>query len=272
LTFIRRATFRISMSSLGVSNEMNGGLIPTRMYGVGAETGIGKTVLLGSISENLNTQGRRHLHISLETPSEDIEIRNVARRMNVNAAQIYDSDQPEHQHVVNNADAYIAQVPDNTFFEWAPGATYDDIRRYIVHAIHKHGIEGVIIDYWQLIRGRERGQSEEGHMRDVANRLAALARRENIWILIAVQVDESGRVKISDSIKLACALYVRLMRAPNDTTAYFHTEKSNYTRLTDTGSASTPGMIFHHHGPHFGTPSPEDMTQIGDTPADAIDV
>lgn len=252
---------------------MHGGLMPRRMCSIGAETGCGKTILLGSISENLNAQASKHLHISLETPSEDIEIRNVARRMNANAAQIYDRESADHAKVAQNATHYLDHVPDNTFFEWSPGATIDDIRRYIIHASHRHGIEGVIIDYWQLIRGRERGQSEEGHLRDVANKLAEICRRENLWMLVAVQLDDAGRPKISDAIVQAAALHLRLMRTENDTVAHFRTEKSNYTRYADTGSSSTPGMIFRDEGPHFATPAPEDLTDPGAAQGDdAIEI
>ena len=239
---------------------MHGGLIKKRMTAIGGLFGRGKTILLGSISENLNARGIRHLVISLETPPEDVEIRNCARRLDLNAAQIYDPGDPLHGRFVHNAERYIDHMPDNTLYEWMPGASIDDIHRVIIRARHRFGIEGFILDYWQLIRGRERGMNEEGHLREVANRLAAITRREDLWSLIAAQTDERGKLLVSQGLIHAAALFIRLVREENDVAAFFQTEKSNYTRYADTGTQSNPGMIFDLKGPHFRNALPEDYS------------
>lgn len=241
---------------------MHGGLIKRRMYGIGGHLGRGKTILIGTISENLNARKVPHLIISFETPPEDVEIRNCARQLDLNAAQIFDQADPLHARFVHNADAYIAQMEDYTYYEYMPGATLDDVHRAIIRASHRYGIEGVIIDYWQLIEGQERGEGPKDHLRKVANRLAALFRRENLWGLVAAQTDENGRLEISEWLKVAASLYVRLQRDENDDVAFFVTEKSNYTRYADGGSHHVPSMIFDPAGPHFRNPEAQDYTML----------
>lgn len=241
---------------------MQGGLQAGRLYGIGGPFGRGKTILLGSISENLNIQGERHLFTSLETDPADIEIRSCARHIGINAASIFDQEDPDHGHFVAAAQSYINGMPDNVVYEYAPGASIDDLHRSILRAKSRHGIKGFIIDYWQLIRGRERGQNEDSHLRHCADRLAALCRQENLWGLMSAQTDERGDLRISDSLLMAASLFVRLTREENDSAAYFRTLKSNYTRYADTGDASVPGMVFDMVGPYFRTTRPEDIPAL----------
>jgi len=238
---------------------MQSGLTSRRMYGIGGLFGRGKTILLGTISENLNVDGIPHAFISLETPPEDIEIRNCARALDLNASQLFDSGDAMHGRFTRNATRYIEQMPDNTIYEFLPGATYHDIQRAIIQAKHRHGIKGFILDYYQLVRGREKGQSEQGHLRNVADLLAALCRREDIWGIVAAQADQYGVPTIcAEGLLTASSLYICLKRDENGSVAWFETMKSNHTRYADTGHAGAPNMIFDHVGPHFRDMNPQD--------------
>jgi replicative DNA helicase len=242
---------------------MQGGLQPRRLYGIGGLYGRGKTIMLGSISDNINLQGVPHLFLSLETPPEDIEIRCCAKHLNLNASSILDVNDSDHQVFKAMTNDYIDALPDNTLYDFAPGATMDEIHRKILAAKSRKGIKGFIIDFWQLIRGRERGQSEEGHLRDAADRIAAICRQEDLFGIMTAQVDERGRLKVSESLLQSASLYVRLVRDENERVAYFVTEKSNYTRYLDTGSESIPGMIFDDQvGPHFRNTDAIDVSDM----------
>jgi len=244
---------------------MQGGVQTKRLYGLGGLYGRGKTIMLGSISDNINLQGVPHLFLSMETPPEDIEIRCCARHLKLNASSILDSGDEDHQIFVEQTSDYIDALPDNTLYDFAPGATIDEIHRKVLAAKSRYGIKGFILDYWQLIRGRDRGQTEENHLRDVADRLAAICRQEDLFGIITAQVDERGRLKVSESLLQSASLYVRLVREENERVAYFVTEKSNYTRYLDTGSESIPGMIFDDQvGPHFRNTDAIDVSDMRD--------
>lgn len=242
---------------------MQGGIQRRRLYGIGGLFGRGKTILVGTVSENLNIDGVKHCVISLETPPEDVEIRNCARALKLNASQIFDTGDRMHHRFAGNAKRYIDEMTDHTVYEYLPGATYHEIQRAILQAKHRHGIEGFILDYWQLIRGREKGQSEQGHLRNVADLLASICRRENLWGIITVQADQYGVPTICPEGPLtACSLYVCLKRDENGSVAWFETMKSNHTRYADTGHAGAPNMIFDHVGPHFRDARGEDISMM----------
>lgn len=244
---------------------MQGGIQQSRLYGIGGLYGRGKTILLGSISDNLNAQEVPHLFISLETDPEDIELRNCAKRLNTNASLLSDPYNPEHEALVQSADGYTNTIGQHTWYEFTPGATMNEIHRMILRAKARHGIRGFMIDYWQLIQGKERGQSEEGHHRSNANRLAALCRQEGLWGIVTAQIDTQGKLKYSDSLLQAAALYIKMIREEDDEVVNFEIEKSNYTRYGNTISASMPGMIFDMaSGPHFRDLHPTDVSHLND--------
>ena len=239
-----------------------GGLRPGRLYGLGGPTGRGKTIMLGSISENLSLQDEKHLFISLETDPTDIEIRSCARHLGLNASSIYDTHDPDHVTFVQSLSDYIAEVDDNVIYDFRPGATLEDIHRSILAAKTRYGISGFMLDYWQLVRGRARGEREDEHFRNVADTLAAICRREGLWGMVTAQLDDRGAPKLSDSILQSASLFVRLVRDENGTEAYFETVKSNYTRYADTGTESVPGMIFDPAGPHFRNTAATDIPDL----------
>lgn len=242
---------------------MQGGLQPGRLYGIGGLYGRGKTILLGSISDNLSIQDQSHLFITMETEPEDIEVRNLSKHINVNASILFDHDDLDHLDATRRAEDIIPALKNNVHYEFAPGYSMNEIHRMILRAKARHGIKGFILDYWQLIKGRERGQAEEAHFAECSDRLAAICRQEKIWGLVTAQVDEKGNLIKSKHLLRSAALYVRLVRDEDAQAAYFATEKSNYTRYADTGNESVPGMVFDMaSGPHFRNTEDLDLPDI----------
>ena len=240
---------------------MQGGLQPKRLYGVGASYGEGKTILLGTISDNLDRQQTPHLFISLETPPEDIELRSCAKNMGLNVSSIYDSLDPDHQVFLADADNYVDAMSqsDHTQYDYSPQATIDEIIRKILSTKSKYNIQGFIIDYYQLIRGRQKGQTLDEFFDDVADRLASICRTENLWGIITAQLEENGRMK-TNGLYRSCSLFLRLCRDTDENKTWFITEKSNYTPYTDNGNESVCQMIFDDVvGPQFRNTEPTDI-------------
>lgn len=252
---------------------MQGGLQPKRLYGIGGLFGRGKTILLGTVSDNLNQQKTPHLFLSLETPPEDVELRSCAKHMNLNVSSIHDTGDPDHSRFLSNADAYLGVIEDHTYYDYCPQATIDEVIRKILAAKAHYGIKGFILDYWQLLRGRYKGQSEDDHMTECADRLAAVCRQENLWGIVAAQVDERGRLKKSDALYQSTSLYIRLCREEDESRSWFVTEKSNYTPYTDNGNESISMMVFDDQvGPQFRNTESLDAPDLARQSEDRIDI
>ena len=231
--------------------SLGGGLFSGKLYGVAARKKVGKTILLGSVSHNLNAAGVKHLFVPLEMSAAEIEQRNAARDLGVNSVKFLKRDDPAFPAKVAQ---YAVSVADNTIFEHMPGATLDQLRAMIARHVAQHGIKGVILDYWQLVQGRSGKDSEEQHLRAIADSLAVTARREGLFILTAAQVNQTGNTRGGEGLKLASDMYFTLHREKDSPDAWLEMEESRYMLYRNAGSELYPGLVLDKHGPHFRGP------------------
>jgi replicative DNA helicase len=240
---------------------LGGGLIAGKLYGVGARKKVGKTILLGTISHNLNRAETRHLFVSLEMSPVEIEQRNIAREKGFNSIRFLTRDMPNLAHKVG---AYIRDVPDATLYEHAPGITLLGLRAKIAQAA-KQGITGVILDYLQLVGGRAPKDTEEAHLRAISQWLADYARQSGLWVLTAAQLNQDDNVRGGEGLKLAADAYLVLHREKENPGAWLEMQESRYTLYANVGSETLPGLWLHKAGPHFSdTPPPySDMQSHG---------
>lgn len=246
-----RPCYRTGLAAL--DEALGGGLFVGKMIGVAARKKVGKTVLAGTISHNLNLDGVRHLFIALEMSPAEIEQRAMARQLGVNAIAFLKRDMPSLPH---RAAEYAVRIPDYTLYEGAPGATIDEIRRMIARAKMQHGITGVILDYLQLVGGRSRHETEEQHTRNVAQWLADTCRKEGIWALVLAQLNQEGNTRGGEGLRLACDCYFTLNRDEQDPTHYWmEMQDSRYVPYRNIGAAppGLPGLVMHPNGPWFET-------------------
>lgn len=244
------------LPSLDIS--LAGGLFAGKLYGVAARKKVGKTALLGTISHNLNKQGVKHLFIAMEMSAEEIEQRNIARAFKFNSVVFLHRNWPELPRLVSD---YAVSVPDCVYYEHKPGATLDEVKRMIARARIHHDIQGFILDYWQLVGGKEKNGTEEYHLRNVAQWMADMCRRENLFGLVAAQINQEGNTRGGEGLKLACDCYLTLHREKESDRAWMEMEESRYTLYQHVGSETDRVLLFDNHGPHF-----RDITDNADRP------
>lgn len=232
----------------GLDAAMGGGMFAGKLYGFAARKKVGKTILLGSVSHNLNTAGVRHLFIPLEMSPAEIEQRNAAREGGFNSVKFLSRDMPDLEKRVA---MYAANMNNHTIYEHQPGATLDDVRAMISRAVAVRGVRGVFLDYLQLVQGKGRSDTEEYHTRMVAQELADIARREGIFVVIAAQLNQDGNTRGGEGLKLACDQYYVLHREKEQPGAWLENEESRYTPYQHVGNEDAPGLWLDGHGPHF---------------------
>lgn len=245
----------LDMFSTGIGpldNAMGGGLVSGWLYGFGARKKVGKTILLGTLSHNLNTAGITHLFITLEMSAIEIERRNIGREMGFNSVRFLRSDRSDLRSRVGQ---YVATVQNCTMYEHAPGATFADLRSIIARARLK-GIKGVILDYLQLVEGKQKGETEEYHHRRVAQWLANVARDTGMWIATAAQLNQDDNTRGGEGLKLACDQYFMLNRPKDQPGAWLEMQESRHTLYANVGSESMPGIWLRKSGPHFSDQPP----------------
>jgi replicative DNA helicase len=232
----------------GLDEALGGGLFAGKMVGVSARKKVGKTVLLGTISHNLACAGFPHHFIALEMSPAEIEQRNAARELGINSIAFLK--EPTKELARRVAD-YACGIADAALYESAPGASLDEVRRMVSRAVVTHGVKGVILDYWQLVGGKARNETEEYHLRNVAQWLADACRKHGLWCLIAAQQNQDGNSRGGEGLRLACDVYFALNREKGSDGAWLDMQESRYLPYQNVGSAETPGLWLNHHGPFF---------------------
>lgn len=242
------ACYRTGLDCL--DRAMGGGLYAGRSYGFEAMDKRGKTTLAGTVSDNLNAAGVKHAYVALEMGAMEIEQRNAARRMRIPAARFLGGG-AKHDLAIQ-VGAYAAEVSDNTIFIDMPGGTFAELRSELNRARMRHGITGFVIDYWQLIEGRDKGTNLEEHLRRVAQWLVGFGRRYGLWSIILAQLNEEGFAFGSRrGLQMACDQVYIMHREPSQPWTWLEQRVSRYTPVGDVGSENNPALELTEPGPHF---------------------
>jgi replicative DNA helicase len=229
-------------------NVLEGGLMSTRMIGIGAQTKVGKTTLAGTISYNVLQIEEPHLVISLERHETDIEQNCAARALGTKSIEL-ERDYPKYRN------AYLAYQNDplhrKRFYAHRPGATIEEIQSHILRA-HRAGAKGFILDYYQLIQKPPR-ESVTDHLSRCAQTLARLTDRLGMWSIINAQTTPEGIPRECQALYLAAAAFFVIRRDSMDQPGtWLQCMGSTYTKEMDAGGPGNPCMMLDTEvGPHF---------------------
>ena len=224
-----------------------GGLYQGFTYGFAGKEKAGKTTLAHTISFNLAQNGCKHLYIALEMGAEMIHKRNIARELGVNSMLFLNP----NSELTKKA-AALDPNP-NLFYLDAPGATYQELIHEVTVSIIRHNIQGVIIDYWQLVGGHERGQTEEAHLRAIAQGFADFARKNGIWCMMLAQLNKDGQLFGGNGLRKACDQLYFIREAPKyPSHRWLEMDASRYTPKADIGAEDNPSLLLNkYQGPYF---------------------
>ncbi|WP_138476186.1 DnaB-like helicase C-terminal domain-containing protein [Dyadobacter bucti] len=224
----------------GLDALMGGGMFRGKVYGFSGKAKSGKTLLASTISYNLGENGCRHLYVAMEMGATEIAQRKFARKGKFNSLEFIQGKRTWEGLTPNTEIRYLD----------APGITFNELKSRLLEAVARHQITGAIIDYWQLVQGQDSRQTEEKHLRDVAQGLADFAKRHNIWIFLLSQTNEEGKTFAGQGLIKACdQLY---MIHGTDDTRWLEMTATRYTERMNYGSDDNPSLAINKRvGPYF---------------------
>lgn len=230
-----------------LDTAMGGGLYQSFVYGICGAEKSGKTTLAHSISYNLDKAGVKHAYFAFEMGSSFIEQRNISRDLGINSLSFLNNREQIKKR--------LEEIPkrENIFYVDSAGYTVYEIIEQASRIVSKHGIKGFIVDYWQLVASVEHRQTEEKHLRDVAQKLADFAKKNNIWIIILAQMNADGRLFGGGGLKKACEqLYMMRQVEGAEHMRWLEMEASRYTLQVNVGSDAVPSLNMNiRSGPYF---------------------
>ena len=109
-----------------LDNAMGGGLYAGKAYGLQARKKIGKTILLGTISYNLNLLGTKHLWVTAEMNDQELEQRQLARALKKDSLSFMNGNIDVDE--INN---YLKNAPDNVHYANASGISLIELEKLI---------------------------------------------------------------------------------------------------------------------------------------------
>lgn len=226
---------------------MGGGLYSSFVYGFCGAEKSGKTTLAHTISYNLDKFGTKHGYFALEMGAMYIEQRNIARDLGLNCLSFLNKRDEIKERL------RAIKPRENIHYVDAPGFTIDEIISEASRMVFRHGIKGFIVDYWQLVSGADSRQTEEKHLRDVAQKLADFAKKQKIWVIILAQMNADGKLFGGGGLKKACEqLYMIRHVDGAEYMRWLEMDASRYTLRVNVGSDAVPSLVMDASvGPHF---------------------
>lgn len=226
-----------------------GGLHSRRSYCIAARPKNGKTMMLGTIAHNMAENGARVLYIAAEMGANEIQQRNLARKLGRNSVAFLTdrSDKNFRAAVLRQAQ----KEAKTAFYLDLPGITFNQLKHHVVSAKHLKKIDGFVLDYLQLVKGKPKGQSDAEFHAEVAQWVAEICKKENLFALYAAQINREGNIRGSDGIIMAADQVYHLQMNEERDTAWMEMVVTRYTPHKDLGAECEPAFLLNKHGPHF---------------------
>lgn len=243
-------TRRIPTGLERLDKALGGGFVPGEVYAIAARPKYGKTMIAITISHHLNHSGVKHLFVCAEMGDEQIHERSIARLTGCSVDAL-DAMQVE-------ATGHAMKDPRNTIYQSDSFLTFDSLKKYVMNAIAKHQITGFIVDYFQLVRGMQKGGNLVVHLEEVAQWIAAVCKKHNLWALVLSQTNKEGTARWGDAMEMAFTNLFYLHRVneagEDDKTsplAWLQMEACRHTKYMNVGSPEKPSLRIHENGTHF---------------------
>jgi replicative DNA helicase len=233
---------------------MDGGLYPGKSYGFAARKKVGKTCLAATISGNLNAANVKHVFICGEMSPKEIHQRVLARFADVFPSS-FRNDYGKSVSYGTKLAEVIRAMPRATLYRNAPGLTFDELRRICTAAVERHKVTGIILDYWQLVGGKTKGQSTAEHLDEVAQWIADFGRKQGVWSITMAQINQEGNTRGSEGIRLAFDQVYELHRENlTNPDAWLEMMETRYTKWMNIGEQGKAGLLMIEKGPFFEEP------------------
>ena len=242
----------ISTGYARMDEAMDGGMLRGKLYAFMARQKTGKTMVLGSLALNLALAGHKTLFIAAEMGAQEIELRNLARVTHQTQPELRKGarEDEETQQRMRN---WAAKMQDHLLYASEPSLTLSRLKTLIESAVYLYRIEAVVLDYWQLVSADDPRRGKTQHLDEVAQWLAAVAKRHNIVVIVAGQTNRDGKMRDGDGLANACDLCLEICR-PDDYTSrdrWLEMRQSRYTRWRDVGDEKDPSYRITENGSHM---------------------
>lgn len=167
--------------------DSRGGLKPSNLILIGADSSQGKTSLADSIALNMVKNSIPTAFFSLEMTATQLTTRLAAIESGIPSFVISDKAMTENQlKTFNQAVGRLEHLP--LYFDERSSSSIDTIVSSIRTLYLKHHIKGCFIDYLQILSVNSKNTNTEYLLAECARRLKNLAKELNIFVVLLSQL------------------------------------------------------------------------------------
>lgn len=210
--------------------DEKGGLQKSDLIIVAGETSQGKTSLALCMTRHAIENGAKVAFYSMEMTKEQLTARLLSAKTNIPANNILYSGSLAPSEIRMIDDARGKLPGENLFFDDKSTSNIDSILLSIRMLKMQKDIDGVVVDYLQIlnVNSRSTSFSREQAMSDAARRFKNLAKELNIWIIALSQLSRDSncpepnlnRLRDSGQIGEAADVVILVYRAEYYNRAY----------------------------------------------------
>lgn len=210
--------------------DEKGGLQKSDLIIVAGETSQGKTSLALCMTRHAIENGAKVAFYSMEMTKEQLTARLLSAKTNIPANNILYSGSLAPSEIRMIDDARGKLPGENLFFDDKSTSNIDSILLSIRMLKMQKDIDGVVVDYLQIlnVNSRNTSFSREQAMGDAARRFKNLAKELNIWIIALSQLSRDSncpepnlnRLRDSGQIGEAADVVILVYRAEYYNRAY----------------------------------------------------
>ena len=153
-----------------------------------ARPSVGKSAVAVDIAANMALNGSKVAFFSLEMPSTQLMNRILSFKANVASDHLRNGYLNNQEwNALNEAAANVKEAP--LYFDDTPGVTVSEIAVKCRKLRNDSGLDCILIDYIQLIKGNGRsGDNRQQEVSEISRNLKALARELNVPIIALSQL------------------------------------------------------------------------------------
>ncbi len=228
-------------------DELTAGLQPSNLVVVGARPSMGKTAFALGIGANAAAAGTPVLFFSLEMSHLEIAQRVLCAEARVDASRmrngrLHEDDWGKISHAIGRLGSAPLHIDDN------PNVTVMDIRAKSRRMKSRDGLGLVVVDYLQLMTGRNSAENRQVEISEISRGLKLLARELEIPVVALSQLSRTLESRADKRPMLADLRESGAIEQDADVVMFVYRDEVYNADSSDRGTAEIL-VAKHRNGP-----------------------
>ncbi len=173
-------------------DDLIGPLKQSNLIIVAARPSVGKTALAMNIGENISATGKNVLFISLEMSEEELCERILSGQTEISSKRLASGDFSNNGDISKLVEAEFALSKHSLWISDNSGSTMNKIESLCRRFNLRHGIDLIILDYIQLIRGSNKDAQRHEQVEEISRRLKGIAMTMNVPVIALSQINREN--------------------------------------------------------------------------------